>query len=63
MHYSIQQDVARYRVDDRLRTAKRAHLAAELRERNTDEPKPRRLETLLATIHRRRPHLRPLPTS
>jgi hypothetical protein len=63
MHYSIQQDLARNRVDDLLREATRAQRAAELRESRVDESKPRRLDTLLSVIHRRRPHLRPVHVS
>jgi hypothetical protein len=63
MHYSIQQDLARNRVDDILRTANRVQLAAELRERNATEPKRSRVNTLLAAIQRRRADLRPLPVS
>ena len=63
MHYSIQHDLARNRVDDLLREATNAQLAAEARESRKSELKHGRLDTLLSAIHRRRPHLRPVAAS
>jgi hypothetical protein len=63
MHYSIQQDLARNRYDDRLRAATDAHRATEARETRAGEPARSRLQTLFAAVPRRRPHLRPLPVA
>lgn len=63
MNYSIQQDLARNRVDDLLRTATHAQLAAETRAHSTTEPTHGRFHALLAAIGRRAAHLRPAPVA
>jgi hypothetical protein len=62
MHYSIQQDLARNHLDDLLREASRAHVAALARERRVEETTRTRSKTLHSVLRRLHiPRVRPVP--